>query len=123
MMQKIASHGVVIEQQRREADERQRLARQIAGGFRDRLLHLPDVVVDPRHQLAGGRAAKKPADWPRMCAIERVAQVHDHALADPAIRYDDAYEPSPFSRFSDDDECRDGHELRRVRQDLVEDRS
>ena len=51
--------GVVIEQQRREADERQRLARQIADRFRDRALHLTDVVVDARQQLRRSCAARR----------------------------------------------------------------
>ena len=51
---------VVVEQQRGKADERQRLAREIAGRLRHRLLHLADVVVDARHQLAG-RALREEA--------------------------------------------------------------
>ena len=38
--------GVVIEEQRRESDEGQRLAGQVAEGLGDGLLHLPDVVGD-----------------------------------------------------------------------------
>ena len=51
--------GVVVEQQRGIADERQRLAREIADGFGYRALHLPDVVVDAREQLPGGAAGEE----------------------------------------------------------------
>ena len=80
--QKIASHDVVVEQQRREADERQRLAGEIAGRLRDRLLHLADVVVDPRHQLPGRALREEPGRLAEDVAVERVAQIHDDALPD-----------------------------------------
>ena len=59
---------VVVEQQRRVADQRQRLARQIAGRLRHRLLHLADVVVDARQQLAGGAVREEAGRLVRGCA-------------------------------------------------------
>ena len=58
-----------VEQVRREPDDRQSLAHQIADGLGDRLLDLVDVVRDPRHQLAGRVAAEE-----RRRLIEDVAE-------------------------------------------------
>ena len=58
---------VVIKEHRHRAADRERLAREVADRLGDHLLHLPHVVVDPRHQLAGRSMREKPADWPRMC--------------------------------------------------------
>ena len=73
---------VVVEQQRRVADERQRLAREIAGRFRHRLLHLADVVVDARQQLAGGALREEAGRLAEDVPVQRVAQVHHDALPD-----------------------------------------
>ena len=54
---------VHVEHDRRIADEAQALADQVADRFRNRLLHLVDVVGDPRHQLRRWSVGeKKPAD-------------------------------------------------------------
>ena len=58
---------VVVEQQRRVADQRQRLAREVADRLRHRLLHLADVVVDARHQLAGRARARRTPPTGRGC--------------------------------------------------------
>ena len=51
--------GVDVDEQGRIADHRQRLAGDVADGLRDRPLHLADVVVDPRQQLAGRRGGRR----------------------------------------------------------------
>ena len=66
----------------RIADERERFARQIAGGLRHRALHLPDVVRYARQQLADRIAAEEARRLPEDVAVELVAHVHDDPLPD-----------------------------------------
>jgi predicted site-specific integrase-resolvase len=72
---------VVVEQQRAVSNQRERLSRQIAGCLRDGLLDLADIVVDAGHQLSGRPLCEKGSRLSEDVAVQRVAYVHDDALA------------------------------------------
>ena len=114
---------VVVEQQRREADERERLARQIADRFRHRLLHLADVVVDARQQPAGGavREERRPTG-PRMWRYSALRRSMTTRWPTSAIRYDETYEPMPFSRYTPTIAHAMNDDVLLLRQHVVEDR-
>ncbi len=112
--------GVVAEQQRRKADERERLAREIAERFRHRLLHLADVVVDPRHQLAGRALREEAGRLSEDVAIQRVAQVHHDALSDVGHQVRRPVRSDALEEREADDRPRDEPEVRPVRQHVVD---
>ena len=74
--------GVVVEQQRRRADERQRLARQVADRFRDGALHQADIVVDARQQLPRRAAREERGRLIEQVPEQLVADHHHHAVAE-----------------------------------------
>ena len=94
---------IVVEQQRRIADERERLAREIARGFRHGLLDLADVVVDPRQKTAGRAVGEKARRLVEDVAVERVAQVHDDALADVGHQVGRHVRSDAFQQVHEDD--------------------
>ena len=73
---------IVVEQQHPVADQCQRLLEQIADGLGDYMLHLPDVVGDPREQLSGRSAREEAGRLAQHVGVQSVAQVADHALPD-----------------------------------------
>ena len=70
------------EQIRREADDRQPFAQQIADRLRNRLLDLVHVVRDPRHQLPGRPAAEEGRRLIEDVPEQLVAEIAHDPLAD-----------------------------------------
>jgi hypothetical protein len=114
--------GIEVEEQGRQPDERERLAHEIGDRFGHHLLHLPDVVVDARHQLAGGPLREKAGRLTENVTVQRVAQVHHHPLPDVGRQVRRDIRAHALEQVDADD--RPGH-LRQVfleRQGLVDDR-
>src|SRR5687768_14486343 len=62
--------------------QRQRLAREVSGGFRNRTLYLADVVRYARQQLSDGIPAEEAGGLSEDMTVETIAHVHDDALSD-----------------------------------------
>ncbi len=113
--------GVQIEEQRRIPDERQRLSRQIADGFRDDLLDLVDVVCDPRHQLAGRVPGEEAGRLTQDVLVERIAHVHDDPLPDIGHQIRRDVRPDTLQEVQRDDRPRDEAQALLVPEHVVED--
>jgi hypothetical protein len=73
---------VVIEQQRREANECKRFAGEISERFRDRLLNLRHVIGDARHQSSARLRGKKGRRLTEDVCEEQVSEIANYALSD-----------------------------------------
>ncbi len=104
------------------ADDRQRLARQIADRLRHRELHLGDVVGQARHQPAGGLPREVGGRLVEDVAKERAPQIVDDPLAD--LRHPQRRQVGAHALQDVEAEHRPGDQTERpaCRQHLVEDR-
>jgi hypothetical protein len=114
--------GVGIEQQKREADDRERLAHQIAHRLRDGKLNLRDIVGQPRHQPSGRLARKERRRLPQNVSEEHVAQVLDDALSNVGHQVRRQVRADTLEEVQHEDRRRDESERLARGQDFVEDR-
>ena len=92
-----------VEHQKHETDEREGFARQIADRFGHDLLHLTNVVVDARHQLAGRSLREKPGRLAEDVTVEIVAEIHHHALSDVRRQVGRDVGPDALQQVDEDD--------------------
>jgi hypothetical protein len=113
---------VVIEQQHREANQGERLARKIAECLRDRLLNLRDVVGNARHQLAARLRGKERGRLPENVGEEQIADVADDSLSDVRHQVTGQVRPNPFDQVKTENRGNDLPEFLVARQHTVENR-
>ena len=113
---------VVVDHQGEETDQRQRLASQIADRFRHRLLNLPDIVVDPGHQLARRPMREEARGLPEDVPVQRVAHIHHHALAHVRHQVRRHVRADALQQVDDDDRPHGERQTLLIRQHVVEDR-
>ena len=113
---------VEIQQQAQIADERQRLADQIADGLGHRLLDLRDVARHARHQLSARPAREEARRLAEHVAEQRVPHVADHELPHVGHQVGGEERADALHQRGDDDEQRDLTDAALGNEDLVEDR-
>ena len=113
---------IEIEHPRREAEKRQRLPREIADRLRHHLLHLADVVVDARHQLAGRPLGEEARRLSQDVLVERVAQVHHDTLPDVREQVRRRVRADALEQVHADDSPRHEGEVFLGRQHAADDR-
>src|SRR5439155_19709673 len=94
---------VVIEHQRDEAHDGQPFAQQIADRLRYGLLHLADVVRNPRHQLPRRLAREERRGLTEDVAEQTVTHVADYALTDVGHEIGGQIRADAFRQGSDYD--------------------
>ena len=114
--------AVVVQEECRIADERERLAREIAGRFRHGLLHLADVVVDPGQQAARRAVREKARRLIEDVPVERVAHVHHNALPDVGHQIRRHVRADALQQVDADDGPRRPGDVLLLRQQAVENR-
>jgi hypothetical protein len=113
---------VVVEQQRRIADERQALANQVPDRFRDRMLNLVDVVRDARHQLTAGAAAEESGGLVEDVPEQLVADVAHDLLTDVGHEVGRTVRGESFEEVRDENERRPEAEILSRREHAIDDR-
>ena len=113
---------VVVEEQRREGDERQRLAREVSERFGHGLLHLRDVVGDARHQLAVRIGREEGRRLSEDVREQQVADVADDALADVGHPVAGEIRADALDQIENEDRGDDLPELLVAREHAVENR-
>ena len=114
--------GIDVDEQGRIADHGQRLAGDVADGFRDRPLHLADVVVDPRQQLAGGAAGEERRRLPEDVFEQVGPQRPDHAVAEVVHQVAGEERADALDDVGGDDGAADEGQRLARRQHAVENR-
>ena len=112
---------VVIQQQRGVSGQRERLPREVARGFRNDLLDLADVVVDPRQQPAGGAMREESGRLAEDVTKQRAAQIGDDPLADVGHQVRRHVRTDALQQEQADDHPRREHHVLLLGQHLVDD--
>jgi hypothetical protein len=113
---------VVVHENTREENHRQRFTREITNRLGHRALKLTDVVGDSRHQPPGRLQREERRGLTEHVAEQLVAEIVDDALPDVSHQVRREIRAQTFEEIEREDRERDRQQIALRRQDLVEDR-
>ena len=97
---------IIVEEQPRIDEDRQRFPQQIPNRLRHDVLHAVDVVGQPRHQLAGRAAAEEASRLVKHVAEQLVADVAHEPLADIGHQVHRGVRAEPLEQVARDEHRR-----------------